>query len=66
MRIKDHMKDKIYIWIAWHLPRTLVMWCAIRVHAYATQGKWSGQIAPELTAMDSVQRWVDRSKGEVT
>ena len=48
-----------WMWIAWHLPTVLVMLCAVRVHAQATQGKWSGQIVPELTAMDSVKRWMN-------
>ncbi len=51
------MRDKIWMNIAWWLPRTLVMWCAIRLIAYATQGKWSHQVVPELTAMDALKRW---------
>ena len=43
--------------LAWWLPRKLVMWCFIRVVANATQGKWSSQVVPELTAMDALQRW---------
>lgn len=51
------MKEKIAIFIAWHLPRRLVMWCAIRVIANATQGEYSAQIVPDLRAMDALQRW---------
>lgn len=51
------MLEKITMFIAWHLPKPLVMWCAIRVIAYATQGKYSNQVVPELSAMDALQRW---------
>jgi hypothetical protein len=49
--------DKIWRYVAWRLPRGLVMWCAVRVGAHATQGAWSSQIVPELTVMDALQRW---------
>lgn len=51
------MAEKLAIFIAWHLPRRLVMWCAIRVIANATQGEHSTQIVPDLRAMDALQRW---------
>lgn len=51
------MKEKLAIWIAWRLPKRLVMWCAIRLIANATQGEYSSQIVPELSAMDALQRW---------
>jgi len=53
------MKEKLTIWIAWHLPRYLVMWCACRVMAYATQGQWSSQVVPDLTVLDALKRWDD-------
>ena len=53
----DSMREKITIWIAWHLPRYLVMWCAVRVHAHATTGQYSSQVVPDLTAMDALKRW---------
>ena len=44
-------------WIAWLMPRELVRWCFIRVTAHATQGKYSNQIVPKLTAIDALKRW---------
>lgn len=35
------MKEKLTMLIAWHLPKYLVMWCAIRVGAAATQDEYS-------------------------
>lgn len=49
--------EKAIMAIAWMLPRTLVMWCAVRVLAHATTGEWSSQVVPELTAMDALERW---------
>ena len=49
--------EKFLMWIAWRLPKRLVMWCAVRVHAHATTGEYSHQIVPELTALDAAKRW---------
>lgn len=49
--------ENSWMWIAWKLPKVLVRWCTIRVIAHATQGKYSHQIVPDLTAMDAVKRW---------
>lgn len=49
--------DFIWLWIAWKLPRRLVMWCAIRLIASATQGEYSNQAVPELTAITALNRW---------
>lgn len=51
------MKEKLQIFIAWRLPKGVVYWCAIRLMAHATQGKYGNQIVPELTAMDALKRW---------
>jgi len=47
-------------WIAWHLPRRVVLFASIRCAAHASSGEWSNQIIPELTAMDAVNRWENR------
>ena len=51
------MIEKIWMWIAWHLPRTLVMWCAVRVGSHATTGQYSSQVVPDLSFMDALKRW---------
>lgn len=51
------MLDKILMKLAWLLPRRIVMWCAIRVAAHATTGKYGNQVVPKLSAMDAIQRW---------
>ena len=49
--------NKFWMWIAWRLPRMLVYWCAIRVIAHATTGRYGKTIVSELVAMDALQRW---------
>ena len=51
------MFEKLTIKLAWLMPRRLVMWCAIRVGAHATQGSYSNQEVPALTFMDALKRW---------
>lgn len=51
------MKEKILTWIVWHLPKKLVMWCAVRVGVHATTGDYSNQVVPDLTFMDALKRW---------
>ncbi len=56
--MKERLKEWLAIKIAYKLlPNRIVYWCAIRVAANATQGKWSGQVVPDLTAMDALKRW---------
>jgi hypothetical protein len=51
------MKEKFQIWCAWHLPKWLVKWAAIRLVAHATSGEYDTTIVPELSAMDAIKRW---------
>ena len=51
------MAEKIWIWIAWRLPKKLVMWCGYRIGAFATQGRYGDTIVPELGFMDAMKRW---------
>lgn len=49
--------EKTMMWFVWKLPKSLVYWCAIRLGAHATTGKYETQIVPELNFMDALQRW---------
>jgi len=51
------MKERIARSISFFLPREIAYWCAIRVFAHATTGKYSEQVVPDLTAMDALKRW---------
>lgn len=57
------MSEKIWIWIAWRLPRPLVYWCAVRLGAYSSvDPEWSNMSPTELKLMDALETWkqVDR------
>lgn len=44
-------------WIAWHLPKQLVLWAAVRLMSHATIGKYSDQVVPELTCLEALKKW---------
>jgi len=49
--------DSFYRYCAWHLPRRLVYWCAIRLISQATVGEYSSTVVPDLTAIEALRRW---------
>jgi hypothetical protein len=51
------MVEKVIIRLAWLVPRRLAYWCAIRVGAHATTGKWAAEETPALLFCDALQRW---------
>lgn len=54
----NRLKERVYIWIAWHLPKDLVMWCWYRVAAHATTGKF-GHVHPgDVKMMDAIDTWI--------
>jgi hypothetical protein len=56
------MEDKICEWIAYKFPRRVVYFCAIRLGAETTTGKFSNTIVPEVEFMTCLKRWEE--KGE--
>lgn len=52
-----NVKERILIFVVWRLPKSLVMWAAIRLIAHATAGKYETQLVPELTALEALKRW---------
>lgn len=55
--------ERLWMWLAWRLPRGLVKWAAVRLVAHATAGPYSGTVVPELTAMDALKRWETADSG---
>lgn len=53
-------RDTWALFCANMLPDWLIYWAAIRLISYATTGKYSSTIVPELSAMDALQRWSDK------
>lgn len=50
-------KERMIRRVVWRLPRSVVMWAAVRVIANATTGRYANQVVPELSAMDALERW---------
>jgi hypothetical protein len=57
------MQERFYIWLAWHLPKELVKWAAVRLMAHATTGRYSSQVVPDLLALDMLKRWDEVNNG---
>jgi len=55
--LRRRLVQRATIWIAWHLPKSLVMWCWYRVAAHATQGQWGHESPCDVKMMDAIQRW---------
>lgn len=53
------MREMINIKIAWALPHQLVLWCFLRVAAYATQGKWGTENPDDVSVMQAIDRWME-------
>ena len=49
--------DGLARWIAWKLPKRIVMWATIRLIAHATQGPYSKTDVTSLEAMEALSRW---------
>jgi hypothetical protein len=50
-------RERLVLALVWRLPRWLVYWCAIRLLAHATTGRYGDQVVPDLLAMDALERW---------
>lgn len=52
------MRETILIWLAWHMPKELVKWAAIRMMATASANeKYRDTAASELTCFDALEVW---------
>lgn len=62
--IGGNMSDDEAMDLAWALPRDVAYWAAIRVGAYATQGKWGNESPTDLLFMDALKRWERQEEPE--
>lgn len=53
----QRLLDSLCMKLVWVLPERLVYWCAMRVGAHATTGKWGTQVVADLGFMDAIRRW---------
>lgn len=54
---RENNMEKLWQWVAYHLPRRVVYFAAIRAWAYATTGKYSSEVAPAVTMDRVLIRW---------
>ena len=54
--------ERIWMWLAWHLPRSLAYWTAIRVGASATTGKYADREVPKVTVIDALEAWAPNGR----
>jgi hypothetical protein len=54
----SNWRDRIAIWVAWHLPRRIVLWCMIRAFAHATTGRWSNETLDSVGYKEVHDRWM--------
>lgn len=50
-------KENVMLWVAWHTPKWLAYWCAIRVMAHATTGKYGDTNPTTEPMMTALERW---------
>ncbi|MFA6204325.1 MAG: hypothetical protein WC710_14200 [Gallionella sp.] len=58
--MNEAMKDRFWLNLARHLPRKLIMWCAVVVFAHATSGENSNVECGSLTCVDALKAWDKR------
>lgn len=51
------MKDRMLCDLAWWLPARLVYWCAMRLIAHASTGRYSATEMTSLTCVEAVNRF---------
>jgi len=49
--------ERLTRWVAWHLPKSLIMWCYVRVGAHATSGPYGNTAVSELGMTEALKRW---------
>jgi hypothetical protein len=55
-------REKVWLWVAWHLPRELIKWAFIRTFAEATTGTYALVEAGAVTAMQVYADWAKKKK----
>lgn len=56
---KEEMLNRFCRWLSYRLPRRVAYFCAVRVFAFATSGKFDDGtlVVPDLPAMTALMRW---------
>ena len=51
------LREKVEMKVAWLMPKRVAYWCAIRLGAFATVGKYGNESPSGLKFMDALERW---------
>ena len=54
------MKEKVYLWIAWHMPRELVKWAFVRVFAVVSTEELSKREVATITCQEALGLWIKK------
>lgn len=54
----ERLKEKLIIFIAWSLPKSVVLWVVVRAFAHATTGKWGNEHIDEIGYKEVYDRWL--------
>lgn len=56
---KDFLIEELLFFIAYHLPRRVVYYAAIRLLAHATTGRYGNEETPAINGVTALKRWND-------
>jgi len=51
------MKEKIQIWVVWHLPKWMIRWALARAFAKASVEKLPDREASTITVFEAAEGW---------
>jgi hypothetical protein len=51
------IKEKLYVKLAWLMPKTLCFWCFIRVAAYCSVTTCAKKEVFTITTVDAIKAW---------
>lgn len=58
----ERLKEKVVMWIAWHLPKLLVKWCFVRVATLASVEEYADKVMGDISVIDALDSWEGRSR----
>jgi hypothetical protein len=56
----ETMKEKLWTWLAYHLPKSLVYWAAVRVFADVSCHELSSHEVARITVLEVMKAWGER------
>lgn len=57
---REKWTERLFMWIAWHLPRRLVGCCYVRVATEASTGEFRDREMAMITAVEAYIAWLKK------